>query len=634
MAEEKERYDASKITVLGGLDAVRKRPGMYIGSTGPRGLHHLIFEIVDNSIDEAMAGFCTKIEVTIHKDGCVSVKDNGRGIPVDIHPKFNIPAIQVVMTKLHAGGKFDKQTYKVSGGLHGVGASVVNALSEYLEAWVMKDGKKYYQKFEKGIIASDLIEQGLTKETGTTVKFKPDAQIFDTVEFTFETVQLRLRELAFLNKGISISLADERTDKTEEYLYAGGIISFVAYLNKTKTPLHEVIYLKKQKDLTELEVAIQYTTSYTETMFSFVNNINTHEGGTHLSGFKTSLTRTLNSYAEKNSLFGKDSSIKLTSDDVREGLTAIISLKIPEPQFEGQTKTKLGNSDIKGIVDSLVSAGLSTFLEENPAIARQIISKSINAAKAREAARKARELARRKNVLESSTLPGKLSDCQERDPAKSELFLVEGDSAGGSGRQGRKKEFQAILPLRGKILNVEKARIDKVFQSQEIINIITATGTGVGEDFDIKKARYHKIILMCDADSDGNHIITLLLTFFFRHMKELIDAGYLYIAQPPLFRIQKGKQRWYVQTEHERDRLLKEIGSDSAVVQRYKGLGEMNPSQLWETTMDPESRVLKQVTIEDAVAADEMFTILMGDEVGPRRKFIEDHAKDALNIDI
>ncbi|NQU98018.1 DNA topoisomerase (ATP-hydrolyzing) subunit B [Candidatus Woesearchaeota archaeon] len=625
---EKNAYDVKKITVLAGLEAVRKRPSMYIGSTGDRGLHHLIYEVVDNSIDEAMIGECDDIKVTIQKGNKVTVQDNGRGIPTDKHPKHKISGVELIMTKLHAGGKFDKKTYQISGGLHGVGVSVVNALSEVLEVTVERDGEKHHQKFERGKKTKTLELLGKTKSRGTIVTFKPDKNIFDSIEFDFDTVVNRMRELAFLNKGLKITIEDKRANKKKEFHYKGGIISFVKFLNKKKEPVHIPIYLKKKKGDTELEVAMQYTSSYSENVFSFVNNINTHEGGTHLIGFKTALTRCLNNYAEKI-----NGDAKLSSEDVREGLTAIISIKIPNPQFEGQTKTKLGNSDIKGIVDSLVTNGLNTFLEETPSVAKNIIMKAISAAKAREAARKARELVRRKSALETTTLPGKLSDCSERDPSKTEIYLVEGDSAGGSAKQGRSKEFQAILPLRGKILNVEKSRINKIMTSQEIIKIITAIGTSIAEEFDIKKARYHKIIIMTDADVDGNHIATLILTFFFRYMKELIEAGYIYLAQPPLYLIKKGKQKFYVQTEKEKEKLLKKLGTGISL-QRYKGLGEMNPDQLWETTMNPEKRTLKKIMIEDAVEADQMFTVLMGEEVEPRRQFIEKNAKKVMNIDI
>ena len=627
-----EKYDASRITVLAGLDAVRKRPSMYIGSTGPRGLHHLVYEVVDNAIDEAMAGYCSDIIVTIHKDNSVTVEDNGRGIPVGIHPKYKISSVELVMTKLHAGGKFDKKAYKVSGGLHGVGVSVVNALAENLEVWVHRDKHIYYQKYKRGKPSGKLRIIGKCDEkTGTRIKFLADKEIFkEGTEYSWEILENRLRDLAFLNKGLKINLIDERNDKKDEFHYEGGLKDFVDYLNKNKNPLHDIIHLKTKKEDVELEVSMQYTSSYNESVFSFVNNINTIEGGTHLTGFKTALTRTLNNYAEKNLGNGK---ARLTSDDVREGLTCIISIKIPNPQFEGQTKTKLGNLNVKGIVDSMISTGLSNFLEENPRVARGIIEKAANAAKAREAARKARELTRRKGALSSTSLPGKLADCSERDPSLCELFLVEGDSAGGSAKQARNKEHQAILPLRGKILNVEKARINRVMNSNEIITVITALGTGISEEFNIEKLRYHKIIIMTDADTDGNHITTLLLTFFFRYMKALIEQGYVFIAQPPLYLVKKGKEKRYAQTEVEKVELVRKLGHGVGV-QRYKGLGEMNPEQLWETTMDPEKRLLKKVTIEDAVAADKMFSVLMGDEVEPRRKFIEEHAQEAGNIDV
>jgi len=642
---ESKDYDASHIVVLGGLDAVRKRPSMYIGSTSSRGLHHMVYEIVDNSIDEALAGYCTKISVTILKDNSILVEDNGRGIPVDIHPKYNMSALEVVMTKLHAGGKFDKNTYKVSGGLHGVGLSVVSALSKELSIQVKKEGKIYSQKYQCGVPITKLENTGECEltDTGTTMTFLPDDSIFTEKVFDFNILENRLRELAFLNKGLRITLRDERIAENEkdtegnikvrerEYYYEGGIVSFVEFLNKNKKAIHTPIYITKQKDLIEVEVALQYSDSYNENVYSFVNNINTVEGGTHLVGFKTALTRTLNNYIEKSKNFKEK--VKLSSDDVREGLSAIISAKVPEPQFEGQTKTKLGNSEVKGIVDSVVSTALGTFLEENPKVAATIISKSLLAAKAREAARKARELTRRKSALEFSTLPGKLADCSERDPAKSELFIVEGDSAGGSAKQGRNREFQAILPLKGKILNVEKARLSKILSSQEIANIITALGTGIGEEFNIQKLRYHKIILMADSDVDGSHIRTLLLTLFYRYMKPLIEQGNIYLAQPPLYLVKKGNQKHYCLSDKEKDEIISKLGAD-ANIQRYKGLGEMNPEQLWDTTMDPASRTIKKVNIEDAVEADHIFETLMGDEVAPRREFIESHAKEVTNLDI
>jgi DNA gyrase subunit B len=635
MSEEmsNKSYKAENIQVLEGLEAVRKRPGMYIGSTGLAGLHHTVYEVVDNSIDEAMAGHCTKINVIIHPDNSVTVIDNGRGIPVGIHPKFNVPALEVVMTKLHAGGKFDKDTYKVSGGLHGVGVSVVNALSDRLKVTVRREGKIYSMQFSKGLVTQKMQEEGSTQESGTTVVYHPDKEIFDAIEFHFETLAARMRELAFLNKGVTISIKDERSAKEQTFYYEGGIVSFVEFLNKNKTPTHPVIYLHNMKNDVDVEIAMQWNESYTENTFSFVNNINTIEGGSHLSGFKTALTRTLNSYADKNNVL-KGESVRLGSDDTREGLTVVLSLKHPDPQFEGQTKTKLGNSEVKGIVDSILSTALSTYFEENPVVAKQIVQKVLMAAKAREAARKARDLTRRKSVLESGSLPGKLADCQERDPAKSELFVVEGDSAGGSAKQGRHRKYQAILPLRGKILNVEKSRLNKVYGSQQIVTLITALGCGVGDSFDISKIRYHKIVIMTDADVDGQHICCLLLTFFFRYMKEIIEKGYLYIAQPPLYKVKKGKHVQYCYSDKELFAILKEIGKQGTTIQRYKGLGEMNPKQLWETTLDPDHRVMKKVVIDDAVLADQVFTVLMGDQVPPRKKFIQDHAGDVKNLDV
>ncbi len=638
-------YDASHIVVLGGLDAVRKRPAMYIGSISSRGLHHMVYEIVDNSIDEALAGFCNKITVVIEKDNSIYVSDNGRGIPVDMHPKYNMSALEVVMTKLHAGGKFDKNTYKVSGGLHGVGLSVVSALSKALDITIKRDGKIYFQKYQMGapVTKLEVIGDCDLKDTGTTMRFWPDDTIFTETVFDYQILEGRLRELAFLNKAVHITLRDERIEendrdtegnikvKEKEYYYEGGIVSFVEFLNKNKKIIHPPVYISKGKDKIEVEVVIQYSDSFNESVYSFVNNINTIEGGTHLIGFKTALTRTLNNYIEKSPQFREKE--KLSSEDVREGLAAVISVKIPEPQFEGQTKTKLGNSEVKGIVDSVVSSALSTYMEENPKTAALIIDKAMLAARAREAARKARELTRRKSVLEFSTLPGKLADCSESDPKKCELFIVEGDSAGGSAKQGRKREFQAILPLRGKILNVEKARLSRVITSEQISNIITAVGTGIAEEFNLEKLRYHKIIVMADSDVDGSHIRTLMLTFFYRYMKSMIEQGHIYLAQPPLYLIKKGNQKFYCLTDKDKDELLAKIGEDVSI-QRYKGLGEMNPEQLWETTMDPDSRSLKQVAIEDAVEADRIFEILMGDEVAPRREFIETHAKEVQNLDI
>ena len=628
--ENPSEYGAKDIQVMEGLSAVRKRPAMYVGSTGLRGLHHLVYEVVDNSIDEALAGFCNKIVVIIHKDNSITVIDNGRGIPVDMHPKYSKPALEIVMTMLHAGGKFDKKTYKVSGGLHGVGVSVVNALSKELIVDVRRNGKIYQQKYSQGKPVTGLSIVGDSNDTGTKVTFLPDNEIFTETEYHFDTLSSRLRELAFLNKGLQITLIDERQDKKQDFKYDGGIVSFVEFLNKNKAPLHKAIYFEKGKNGTSVEIALQYNNGYQENIFTFANNINTQEGGTHLIGFKTALTRTLNSYAEKL----KNNDIKFSSDDVREGLAAVISVKLQEPQFEGQTKTKLGNSEVKGIVESIVNENLGNFLEENPGISRLIIEKGVNAAKAREAAAKARELTRRKGALNSHSLPGKLADCSENDPGKTELYIVEGDSAGGSAKQGRNRGFQAILPLRGKILNVEKARLNKIFENEEITTMITAIGTGIGDEFDIGKARYHKIIIMTDADVDGAHIRTLILTFFYRHMASLIEAGYIYIAQPPLFKVSKNKKTYYAYSDDELERLFNDVGRDSASVQRYKGLGEMNPSQLWETTMNPGSRTLLQVNLEDAVEADKIFTILMGDQVEPRRQFIQDHAKEVTNLDI
>ena len=623
-------YGAKDIQVLAGLSAVRKRPSMYIGDTSLRVLHHLVFEAVDNSIDEALAGFCNKINVIIHKNNSVTVIDDGRGIPVDLHPKYNRPAVEIVMTKLHAGGKFDKKTYKVSGGLHGVGISVTNALSQELTVDVRRNGKIYRQKYAQGKPVTELQVIGECNDRGTKVTFLPDPEIFPEIEFHFETLASRLRELAFLNKGIHIILLDERADKKQEFQYEGGIVSFVEYLNKNKTPLHKVIYFEKERNGVRAEIAIQYNMGYQENIFTFANNINTLEGGSHLIGFKTALTRTMNSYAEKLKL----NDVKLSSDDVREGLSAVISIQLPEPQFEGQTKTKLGNSDVKGVVESIVNENLGIFMEENPGITKLIIGKCVNSAKAREAAAKARELTRRKGALNSHSLPGKLADCSERDPSKTELFIVEGDSAGGSCKMGRNRKFQAVLPLRGKILNVEKARLNKIFENEEITIMITALGTGISEEFDINNLRYHKVIIATDADTDGAHIRTLLLTFFYRYVKELITSGNIYIAKPPLYKIAKNKKTYYAYSDEELEKLFAEIGKENASVQRYKGLGEMNPQQLWETTMDPENRTLLKVSVEDAVEADKIFTILMGDQVEPRREFIEQHAKEVANLDV
>ena len=634
--ENKGNYDSENIKVLEGLTAVRKRPGMYIGSTGPRGLHHMIQEVVDNSIDEAMAGFCDEIKVIIHSDSSVSVEDNGRGIPVSIHKETGLPGVELVMTKLHAGGKFDKDNYKVSGGLHGVGVSVVNALSSRVDASVFRDGKEYFISFERGLTKVKLKEVGPTSKRGTIVRFWADSEIFESVDYDSSLVSNRLRELAFLNKGTTVIFRDERPgfEKDSRFFYEGGIVSFVEFLNKGKNTISRPIFFSNERDGVTVDICMQYNDSYSDSVFSFVNNINTHEGGSHVSGFKTALTRTLNNYSESNKLL-KDKDSRFSSDDVHEGLTCIISVKVPEPQFEGQTKTKLGNSEVKGIVDSLVSGGLGTYLEENPSEARKIVEKVLSAARAREAARKARDLTRRKSVLESSSLPGKLADCSEKDPAKSELFIVEGDSAGGSAKQGRSKEFQAILPLKGKILNVEKSRIDKIISSGEISTMITAIGTGIGSEFNIEKARYHKIIIMTDSDVDGSHITTLILTFFFRYMKPLIDAGFVYVAQPPLYLVKRGKEKFYVRDERGKDDLLKEFGDSKGVsIQRYKGLGEMNPDQLWDTTMDPNTRVLKRITVEDVVEADQVFSMLMGSEVEPRRIFIEENAYKVQNLDV
>ncbi|MFO7710975.1 MAG: DNA topoisomerase (ATP-hydrolyzing) subunit B [Candidatus Woesearchaeota archaeon] len=624
-------YSGNNINVLEGLEAVRKRPAMYIGSTNVSGLHHLVYEVVDNSIDETLAGHCTLIQVIINKDNSITVIDNGRGIPVDRMEKYNMSALQVVMTKLHAGGKFDNSTYKVSGGLHGVGVSCVNALSTHLEVWVNRDGKRYYQKYKRGVPETDIEVIGESEGTGTQIQFYPDPEIFETDIFSFETLSSRFRELAFLNRGVRITIADKRTGKEREknFYYEGGIKEFVEYLNKNKTPLHDTIFLEAERDDVVVEVALQYSDSFNEHIFSFVNNINTYEGGTHLSGFKTALTRSLNNYAEKN-----NQKFKISSEDTREGLSAVISVKVPDPQFEGQTKVKLGNSSVKGIVDSVVSNKLSTFLEEHPQDAKIILEKIINAAKAREAARKARDLTRRKGLLDGpSTLPGKLADCSSRDPSKTEIYIVEGDSAGGSAKQGRNREFQAILPLRGKIINVQKARLPKALANNEILSLITAFGTSIGEEFNIEKARYHKIIIMTDADVDGAHIRTLLLTFFYRYMAPLIEKGYVYIAQPPLFKVTKGKKEVWAKGEDELETIYEKMGHDVSVA-RFKGLGEMNPIQLWETTMDPERRTLMRVTMKDAVEANEIFSILMGDEVEPRRNFIQQHAKEVVNLDI
>ncbi|HUK22796.1 MAG TPA: DNA topoisomerase (ATP-hydrolyzing) subunit B [Gemmatimonadales bacterium] len=634
-------YDADSIQVLKGLEAVRRRPAMYIGSISSRGLHHLVYEVVDNSVDEALAGSCTRIDVTIHPDNAVTVIDNGRGIPVDVHKTEKKPGVEVALTVLHAGGKFDKNTYKVSGGLHGVGVSVVNALSEKLEVWVDRDGKRHHMAFARGETTKKLEITGKAKGTGTTVWFKPDPTIFTETRFDYATIANRLRELAFLNKGLSISLKDERKGQTKEetFYYKGGLAEFVKWLLGSRKPLHaKPIVFEASREGVEVEGAVQYDDGYNENTFSFVNNINTHEGGTHLTGFKSALTRTINEWAKKDGLLKKED-FTLTGDDIREGLTSVLHVKVKDPQFEGQTKTKLGNSEVEGIVRTVVNDALGEFLDKNPSVARTIIAKAVSAARAREAARKARELVRRKNALDGGLLPGKLADCSLTDPSLCEVYLVEGDSAGGSAKQGRDRSFQAILPLRGKILNVQKARIDRILSNEEIRTIITAIGTGVGEDFKVEEARYHKIIIMTDADVDGAHIRTLLLTFFYKEMKQLIDAGYIYIAQPPLYRIAKGKEEFYAYEERERETYVKRLANGdehraNVVVQRYKGLGEMNPDQLRDTTMDPAKRTLLKVTMEDAVEASELFEVLMGDEVEPRRKFIEDNAKFVKNLDV
>ncbi|MGB3908007.1 MAG: DNA topoisomerase (ATP-hydrolyzing) subunit B [Methanomethylovorans sp.] len=633
--DEKENYDATHIQVLEGLEAVRKRPSMYIGSVDSRGLHHLVYEVVDNSIDEALAGFCSQIDVTINTDGSVTVQDNGRGIPVDDYPKYKKSALEVVMTILHAGGKFDKSSYKVSGGLHGVGVSVVNALSEWMDVYVKRDGDLYYQRYEKGLPTAPVQLVGSVEGSGTTVTFKPDATILEITVFSYETLVSRLRELAFLNKGLKITISDKRAfeERKDVFQYEGGIMSFVEHLNQKRNTLHKnIIYFEREKEGTIVEIAMQYTDSYNESVYSFANNINTHEGGTHLIGFKAALTRVANDYIKKNNLAKGDD--KLSGEDIREGLTAIINVKLTDPQFEGQTKTKLGNSDVKGIVESMVSDGLAEFMEENPKVANVILQKALDAQRAREAAKKARELTRRKNALDISPLPGKLADCSEKDASLCELYLVEGDSAGGSAKQGRDRRFQAILPFRGKILNVEKARLSRILNNTEILSLITAMGTGIGDDYDISRARYHRVIIMTDADVDGAHIRTLILTLFFRYMRPLIDEGYVYIAQPPLYRIKKGQAEYYVYSDRELNAKLQEIGDKGVNIQRYKGLGEMNPGQLWETTMNPETRTILRVTLEDAVAADEMFSILMGDEVEPRKNFIMKNAKEVTNLDI
>lgn len=636
MAKQDNNYDASKIKVLEGLEAVRKRPGMYIGSTGEKGLHHLVYEIIDNSVDEALAGYCKNIIVTIGEGDTVTVKDDGRGIPTGMNPKYKKSAVEIALTVLHAGGKFDSGTYKVSGGLHGVGVSVVNALSEHLTVTVYQNGQIHQQKYERGKPVTKLEVIGKTKETGTTVFFKPDYEIFSELVYNYDTLKHRIRELAFLNKGLKITLKDEREGKEQEetFHYEGGIVEFVEYANRGKEKLtNEIIYFEKESDVCLLDVAMQYTTSFSESIYSFANNINTVEGGMHVNGFKTALTRSINAYARKYSIL-KENEDNLSGDDIREGLTVVISVKISDPEFEGQTKTKLGNPEVRGYVDTTVGDNITAYLEEHPQEAKIIVEKALTAQRARKAARKAKDLVRRKSVLESTALPGKLADCREKDPSKCEIYLVEGDSAGGSAKLGRNPKTQAILPLRGKILNVEKARLDRMLNADTIRSMITAFGTGISDEFDIEKARYHKIVIMTDADVDGAHIRTLLLTFFYRYMRGLIDAGYVYIAQPPLYKLEKQKKVWYLYSDEELEEKLNEIGRDKIGLQRYKGLGEMNGEQLWDTTMNPENRTLLQVTIDDASYADEIFSILMGDQVQPRKDFITENARKVRNLDI
>lgn len=636
MADNKNNhYGAEQIQVLEGLEPVRKRPGMYIGSTGERGLHQLVYEVVDNSIDEALAGYCDTINVTINEDNSIEVVDNGRGIPIEKNIKTGKSTLETVLTVLHAGGKFNNDAYKVSGGLHGVGVSCVNALSDFLTAQVNWNGKTYKQTFERGVAKSEVECIGETKKSGTIITFLPDSSIFETIEFNYTILKHRMRELAFLNKGIKINLEDKRNNIKDEFHFEGGIKQFVEYLNNKKDPLHsDIVYIEGKKDKVIVELSLQYTDSYNENIFSFVNNINTIEGGTHLVGFKTALTRAINDYAKKCNIL-KENDVQITGEDIREGITAILSIKIPNPQFEGQTKTKLGNSEVRGIVDNITGEALSNYCEENPKTAKLIVEKSLRSARAREAARKARDLARRKGALDSMALPGKLADCSEKDPKLCEICIVEGNSAGGSAKEGRDRRFQAILPLRGKILNVEKSRIDKILNSEEIKNMITAFGTGIGEDFDISRLRYDKIIIMTDADVDGAHIRTLLLTFFYRYMKDLITGGHVYAAQPPLYRVKKGKFEQYVYSDAELNKVLEEIGRDNKVeIQRYKGLGEMDPEQLWETTMNPETRILLRINEDDAISADQTFNMLMGDKVAPRREFIEENARYVKNLDI
>ncbi|MGJ4745704.1 DNA topoisomerase (ATP-hydrolyzing) subunit B [Leptospira sp. SA-E8] len=637
MSQPESSYSAGQIKILEGLEAVRKRPGMYIGTQDETGLHKMVYEVVDNSVDEAMAGHCTEITISILPENIIEVKDNGRGIPVAIHPEKNISTIEVVMTILHAGGKFENDAYKVSGGLHGVGVSVVNALSESLEVEVYQNGKIHQQKYSRGVPLGPVNVIGDTTERGTVVRFKPDATIFTTTEFHFDVLTSRFRELAFLNKGLKLIVQDKRKSDSEkhEFIFDGGIVSFVEYLNENKHPLHKTIHFERNKDDVVAEIAIQYSDTYSENIFCFTNNINNNLGGTHLEGFRAALTRTLNDFLKKDQQLVKKQPTALSGEDLKEGITAVISVKIPQPQFNSQTKEKLVNAEIKGIMQTLTGEGLSLFFEENPAITKKILEKCILSAKAREAARKARDLTRRKSVLEGGGLPGKLADCSEKDPAASELYIVEGDSAGGSAKQGRDRHYQAILPLKGKILNVEKARLDKILGNEEIRTLVSALGTGIGEDeFNVDKARYHKIFIMTDADIDGSHIRTLLLTFFFRYMKPIIEKGFLYVAQPPLYLIKHGKTSAYLFSDKEKDEYLKSLGTEKAVIQRYKGLGEMNPEQLWETTMDPEKRVVLKVKLDDYVEAEDTFNILMGDEVNPRRRFIEVNAAKVANLDL
>ena len=627
-----EAYDAKKIHILRGLEAVRRRPAMYIGDTGSRGLHHLVYEVVDNSIDETLAGYCNHIEVILHRDKSVSVIDNGRGIPVDVHPTQKKPGVEVVMTMLHSGSKFDGKIYQISGGLHGVGVSVVNALSEWLEVEVYRNNEIYYQRYERGMTVSPLKIIKKTDRIGTKVTFKPDPLIFKKVDLNYDTICDRLKELAFLNKGLLIELKEEKTKRKDELKFEGGIEEFIKFIDRGRVSLHKPVCISVKKEKFELDVAFEYNDEYMENIFTFCNTIDTHEGGTHLSGFKSALTKTLNEYArEKNLLKG---GIIIVGEDSREGLTAVVSCKLQNPQFEGQTKTKLGNSEVKGLVESYVTENLQNYLERNPKVASTILKKALSAARARQAARKARELTRRKSLIESYNLPGKLADCSLEDPSLCELYLVEGDSAGGSARQGRDRTFQAILPLKGKILNVEKSRLNKILANEEIRTIITALGAGIAGEFDPDKTRYHKIVIMTDADVDGSHIRTLLLTFFFRYMRELIESGYVYIAQPPLYRIKKNKKEYYLYSDEELGKFLKKASEDKVEIQRYKGLGEMSPEQLWSTTMNPERRTMKKVTLEDAVEADRIFKTLMGDEVSLRREFIEQHSAEVKNLDV